>query len=412
MKGEAIKEDEMHSEPTDSQHLMASRTTGNPRVAIIRTSDRIAFRSCRRRWGWSSHLRHNLGPISAISPLWFGSGIHFALEDFHGWNRFGHPKAAFLAYVAARQAYDPHKIPDDVDQLIELGSAMMDYYVLWLQQRKNSVYRTYWHNGQPQVEVNFRIKIPWPKGKFGYDEVYYSGTIDRVVEDEYGLLWPKDYKTAARMETLHFLTDPQINAYMWAAPYIYPGKDIGGFMYQQHLKQIPKGGQILQSGVSANQNQLTSSIMYRNTLIDVYKSVDRSPAKCQEFLNNLLFNEDELRDRYIQIDKINRNERNAQAEGTKVLMEIEDMLNPDLPLYPNPTRDCSGNYPCAFLSPCISMDDGSDWRHELEMVTEPRDPVYDSWRQKIIWPGSEAETNQQNKKLDLGDRSWLDTPTD
>src|SRR5690348_3014935 len=75
--------------------------TQDARVAIIRTSDRSNFRRCRRRWNWQSHLRGNLTPIETASPLWFGSGFHYALEDFHGPRKFQHARDAFKAYVLA-----------------------------------------------------------------------------------------------------------------------------------------------------------------------------------------------------------------------------------------------------------------------------------------------------------------------
>ena len=193
--------------------LSISRDPSNPRIAVIRTSDRISFKNCRRRWGWSSHLRHNLGPREGISPLWYGTGFHFALEDFHGYNRFGHPKAAFLAYVKARIEHDPQRLPEDYKELTKLGEDMCDYYILWLQQRKNNILKTYWHEGVPQVEVNFRFEIPFDQAlleRYGYDRAVYSGTIDRVCVDDNGWLWPMDYKTAAQIATLHYSTDPQI----------------------------------------------------------------------------------------------------------------------------------------------------------------------------------------------------------
>lgn len=368
----------------NSGALTISRDPKNPRRAIIRTSDRISFKSCRRRWGWTSHLRHNLGPKQGISPLWFGTGIHFALEDFHGYNRFGHPSKAFLAYVKARIAHDPNKLPEDWKELQQLGQDMMDYYILWLQQRKNNVWKTYWHNGVPQVEVNFRFPIPFDASEWGYDEVVYSGTIDRICIDEFGMLWVMDYKTAASIQTLHYSTDPQISVYMWAVPHLYD-MPVGGFLYQQHRKMIPNPGRILQNGsVSVDKNQATTRMMYRQTLIEVYGSVERAPEKNIEVLNMLAQQEDEWSDPFIRIDRVERNERRAEAEGAKIMMEIEDMLNPDLPLYPNPTRDCASF--CSFLSPCVSMDDGGDWKHELETLTEQREPEYDSWRKKVIWP--------------------------
>lgn len=382
------------------------------RIAIIRTSDRIQFKACRRRWGWSSHLRHNLGPKQNAGPLWLGTGFHFALEDFHGYNRFGHPREAFNAYVKATRAHKGHRLPDDLDDLIALGQGMCDYYIVWLQQRPHSALRTLWIDGVPQVEVNFRFRIPGDWTRYGYDEVWYSGTIDRIVIDELGLIYPVDYKTAKNIEVMHFLTDPQVTAYMWAVPHLYdPIKyPVGGFKYMQFRKSLPNPPRMIYGGtqISTAQNQGTNYYMYRIALIDHYGSVEQSPKANQDFLRNLMMYQDENKDEYIQIDTIGRNDRHGQSEGAKIIMECEDMLNPNLPLYPNPTRMCQHwQYPCPFLSPCTSLDDGGDWRHELEMTTEEREPKYDGWRDVLVWPG-EVDRFEEAKKLDM-QRDWLDT---
>jgi hypothetical protein len=384
-----------------------------PRTAIIRTSDRSAFRGCRRRWGWSSHLRHNRGPKYGISPLWFGTGIHFALEDFHGFNRFGHPRTAFEAFVKASTAHDRDKLPDDWEELLTLGQGMMDYYTIWLSLRPHQTLQTLWIDGIPQVEVNARIRVPWEAGLHGYDEVWYSLTIDRICIDENGVIWPLDYKTAKSIETFHFLTDPQINAYMWATPLLY-NYPVGGFKYMQFRKGIPNPGRILQTGhvsYAENQENSTTHWMYRQTLLSVYGEINHAPSGCQDLLRRLAMREDENKDSFIQLDTVNRNERMGQSEGVKILLEIEDMLNPNLPLYPNPTRFCVNTWrpemSCPFLSPCVSMDDGGDWLYELEQTTEPREERYDTWRQKIIWPGEEESPRARAVRQDYGDRNWL-----
>lgn len=361
----------------------------NPRIAVIRTSDRISFKNCRRRWGWSSHLRHNLGPKAAITPLWFGSGMHFALEDYHGYNRFGHPAKAFAAYVKATMLHDPKSVPEEVEHLKDLGRDMMNYYVLWLKQRPQLPYRTYWVDGVPQVEISFKFDIPVRQellDRFEVDRVVYSGTIDRICEDiEDGSLWAVDYKSAAAIATLHYMTDPQIGAYMWAMPYIYPGKTIGGFLYQQHKKSLPNPGRILKNGeVSLAQNQMTNHYMYKQSLLQQYGELSKASPDHIGYLNSLLRTEQPLSDDFIRIDKVYRNEHSAQAEGVKILMETEEMLDPNLALYPTPTRDCSSF--CPFLSPCVSLDSGLDWKQELDLLMKPRDTVYDSWRKKLVWP--------------------------
>src|SRR4051812_13827852 len=102
--------------------------TAPERVAVIRTSDRINFKACRRRWGWQSHLKGNLNPKTTVGPLWFGTAVHFSLEDYHGVNIYGHPTNAFKAYVEATSKVKEVELPPDFIDLLPLGEGMMNYY--------------------------------------------------------------------------------------------------------------------------------------------------------------------------------------------------------------------------------------------------------------------------------------------
>lgn len=195
------------------------------RAIIIRTSDRISFKKCRRSWNWSSHLKGNWGPDNLASPLWFGSAIHFALEDYHGYQKFQTPADAFRAYCIATSKQHLRDLPFDAPELFRLGTAMMDYYTThWLRHRKAD--QTFWledKHGEkiPQVEVDFEIEVPvWEHPRLldylrhhNADCVLYRGTIDRVAIDEYGRLWIVEYKTAKVVEHGHYQTDPQVTTY-------------------------------------------------------------------------------------------------------------------------------------------------------------------------------------------------------
>ena len=55
-----------------------SWTNGDDHFSI-HTSDRITFKRCRRKWDFSSPLRQHLAPQGGVvTPLWFGTGFHFA----------------------------------------------------------------------------------------------------------------------------------------------------------------------------------------------------------------------------------------------------------------------------------------------------------------------------------------------
>jgi hypothetical protein len=273
-------------------------------------------------------------------------------------------------------------MPTDWREALELGVGMMDYYLEWLKGRDPLA--TYVENGIPQVEVYIEFPIPFTLFEDSpFDEVRYRVTFDRVVIDEHGRLWILDYKTAIRYEVRHFETDGQISAYSWVGSIAYD-KPIAGFIYQQHRKVIPDDPRILQSGlVSTNKQQLTTSRLYENTLKNLYGEVKKAPAENIRFLNDMHMQETEDRDAFIRRDRIERNPHRQAAEGTKVLLELEDMLNPELPLYPNPTRDCSW---CQFQLPCVAMDDGDDWEHFLEEHTHEKAEEDESWRQHLNLP--------------------------
>jgi len=219
------------------------------------------------------------------------------------------------------------------------------------------------------IEIPFDIRRFFPNSP--YSRALYSVTIDRVTEDSDGLLWLVDYKTAKQMQTMHFAIDPQIGAYYWAASHIYR-RPIGGFIFQQHRKDIPAPPRMLSSGrLSSDVRQLTTHTAYRGALCNIFgEDSSRWPKENLKVLNELAFEETPEADRFIRRDRVYRNEYAFESEGAKILLELEDMLNPNLPLYPNPTRDCA--FLCPFMHACVSIDDGSDWEQELELLTQPR----------------------------------------
>ena len=60
---------------------------GKHDIIPIHCSDVASFKRCRRYWAFSSPTRQNLRrrvDLYGISmPLWFGTGIHYALEMFY-----------------------------------------------------------------------------------------------------------------------------------------------------------------------------------------------------------------------------------------------------------------------------------------------------------------------------------------
>jgi len=71
-------------------------------IIPIHASDRATFKYCRRKWAWSSPSRNNLVPKATVhgisEPLWFGTGIHYALEKFYDPTLKEDPVATWLTW--------------------------------------------------------------------------------------------------------------------------------------------------------------------------------------------------------------------------------------------------------------------------------------------------------------------------
>ncbi len=356
----------------------------------ISNSERGAYRRCRRRWNWSS--RKGLIPRDREqkAALWFGSGFHFALEDYHGYHRYDEPADAFEAYV---EAHTDEELPENPDDFINLAVGMLNHYTrYWLPKRNE--FKTLWVDGVPQVEVEFRLPV-LKQDYIGRDvpvtcrchpddgwPIYLVGTLDRVVVDTWGRIWIQDYKTAAQIRTAKLATDPQISTYSAAGRSLY-GPDLEGVLLTQFRKAVPDWPERLKNGgFSQNKSQKTTAAMYVEALNKTFGGV---PENYKAFVDYLDGQETEDGDMFIRQSTVRRNENQVAAEWDKIVDECSEMFDPYLRIYPNPTDRCDQD--CAFREPCIALDDGSDWQGMLDSDFITRERVRESkWRQRLILP--------------------------
>lgn len=309
------------------------------------------------------------------------------MEDYHGYNNYGHPAEAFKAYVDAWKRYSQktrHQMPDDWKEQAELGVALMDYYLVWLEGREPL--DTLWVDGIPQVEVKVEIQLPHeyfpPHIQDHYDEgIFYQATLDRVVVED-GDYWLLDYKFYKNMQQDHLEFDPQMSAYTWCGHVMYPEMPLKGAILQQHRKDVPNPPRILSAGgLSVAKNQKTTHRLYRQAIIDMYGDVANAPGNVVATLNDFAGRESKDRDAFIRRDYTVRTPEQIASTGQKILMEAEDMLNMELPLYPNETKDCS--WDCSFQDVCIMMDRRDSWNDILLETTVSRSDETDDWREYL-----------------------------
>lgn len=365
------------------------------KAVAMHTHDRISFRRCRRKWHLSSPLRRNLKKKAQSSaPLWFGTGGHFALEDYHGYNFFGHPVEAFKAYVGTFDEETLTLEDDAVQEMMELAEGVLNHYLeFW---KKREKFKVVWQTNQdgelePMVEVGFTLQLP-DVFTFVYDEdsqewikvpIYYHGTLDKVVEDEDGNWWIVDYKFVKAIETSKLSMDEQISTYLWGAEQ-FLDHEIAGMLYIQIAKKAPKHVKMTQKGLSTDKRQATT---YDIALADIKQEYGEDiPSKYTAFLEELKMKETYEGDGFIRFDKVIRTERQKASTFYHILEEAKEMTNPDIACYPNPTRDCS--WDCPFRSVCLAMEEQADYEYLLLENFEPRNETMEGeleeWRLKLI----------------------------
>ena len=413
----------------------------------IRTSDRRTFRRCLRKWDFQSSLRGNWQHIGTEQNInfWFGSAIHFSMEDYHGENKFGDPRKAFWAYY---QAFPADELPMGAEVHYELGMGMLSYYLTWYK-RHNDVTGFETALVDPEthqlynphkvkktdkmeyaveqsfilplstyvaVDVNGNIRKAFFNVQdpscisFTYNGVEcdivpicYHGTMDRIVCDKYGRYWILDYKTAKGADTNKLDTDDQISAYLWAFEKWFGIKPYG-FIYLQLTKEAVQEPKRLKNGeLSVDKKQKTTYSLLKQEIIKDYGTVNAAPDKLIQFLNHMASIESPEGDRFIRWDFVKRTPEQIRSTEEHIMGELRHMLWDDLYCYPTPTRDCIWDCPCRDL--CLALDRKdeiavNEFMQNFEQRPRNEDGNLDPWRENIPWPEKLAAEGKTVPELD------------
>lgn len=413
----------------------------------IRTSDRRTFRRCLRKWDFQSSLRGNwqyAGTEQNIN-FWFGSAIHFSMEDYHGENKFGDPRKAFWAYY---QAFPANELPMGAEAYYELGMAMLSYYLTWYKRHndvtgfetalvdpetrqlydphkvkktnkmKYAVEQSFILplNTYVAVDTNGNIRkaffdVQDPSNiSFTYNgikcdivPICYHGTMDKIVCDKYGRYWILDYKTAKGADTNKLDTDDQISAYLWAFEKWFGIKPYG-FIYLQLTKEAVQEPKRLKNGeLSVDKKQKTTYSLLKQEIIKDYGTVNAAPDKLIRFLNHMAAIESPEGDRFIRWDFVKRTPEQIKSTEEHIIGELRHMLWEDLYCYPTPTRDCIWDCPCRDL--CLALDRKdevavNEFMQNFEQRPRNEDGNLDPWRENIPWPEKLAAEGKTVPELD------------
>jgi hypothetical protein len=330
----------------------------------LHITDVRAYKSCRRRHHWSSHLGDNLEPLITPWPFMLGRAVHFGLAAY---NETGeHPTDAFLRMMEAARKQNEAEAGElweaeliTYQEQVDLGKGMLDHYLSWV---RNTNVDDKWET--VATEMPFSVPIPIPlqaQGQMNIGEAsgfVLEGRLDGIVRHKQtGKLWIREYKTASRMpepEVLHF--DDQNAAYAWAVSQIL-GEPVAGIHYRFLAKKVPEEPRVLKSGTLSKQVSTTTYAKYVETL--------RKYSHGKESVFNQLM--DDYADvlatllplggkGYFMDALVVKAPEELAAIAEELYYVGAEMTNPATPIYASPEwLKCSW---CAFKEPCANMNKG------------------------------------------------------
>ncbi len=395
-------------------------------IIPIHQSDLATYKFCRRRWNWSSPARQNLRRKITIygvnPPLWFGTGIHYALqlhydpilqrdpvETFKTWwtwqveggivledeleqvldveptlvpgqkfdTQHGPAYESMDRYepdmykVRGMRELLPEFFEDEWLELRDLGIGMMTFYKEYAE--KNDNFDIIAAESSFSVPLGFEsIDTREESPNYGKSlEVHARGKRDAIIQwHDTGLYGIMDHKTAGKMDDDYFKKlekDPQCSTYLWASQeeakiHDLPWKKIEYVLYNVLRKKYPQSPTPLQSGKPSvdRANEGTTAELFEQYVRDNNLTSWFESEKGEKAQGYYTWLLEQGDKNFIIREPVYRNVHEAYNTGEQIKMIAKEMLAADLPIYPNPTGDwlCTN---CPFRAPCIAADDGSDY---------------------------------------------------
>ncbi|MGB6163802.1 MAG: PD-(D/E)XK nuclease family protein [Pseudonocardiaceae bacterium] len=306
---------------------------------VARPWESTLFRRCRRAWDLGARERQDYEPIEPVRVFDFSEAIHDALDVYYfpgmwDWDRAivrpltvaGFEKSMRRQRDAYRQARDlSSEQLQDWEQHLELGGGMLERYFEWADEVDRFT--------PIQVASQFDIVLPDPANPdiglitAAGRPLQYRVRIDLVVIDDHELYWLVEHRITSdphwlNLEALRLDQQARTRSWAWQLGFL---ARLEGTIYNELRAAGPAEGthevQIRAMPGAGGITTQRSTESFRRTHIP-------------------------------------RTELEIERHGIAVALEIQDMTDPLLRIYPNPSWEHCSN--CAYRPPCLAMTEGTD----------------------------------------------------
>lgn len=330
------------------------------KIPEIHISDVRAFRSCRRKWEWSSPLKRNLEPYVVYPPFFTGRAIHEALEMHY---RDGMDLVeAYEHFIEVEKELMQEQgtlWPQEeavLEEQIDLGFDMLQHYRAWQQfddkvhSDKNLVFL--------EMEYPFVVSMRTPRG--GYTRTMkvagrFDGLVYNKLTEEY---WIWETKTTRSTQELinTLATDEQSALYLYAARKVFD-VPITGVLYNMLRKKAPTKPRVLQNGLLSKAAIDTTAFHYYSCVKEICP--DWEPETVMEFYGDKIMELQENESKYFLRWPVYKTQTEIDSVMEGVYHTAKEMINPRTQTYPSPGW-LSCNF-CHFKGPCLAKNMGQDY---------------------------------------------------
>lgn len=328
----------------------------------IHISDIRTFRSCRRKWDWSSALGRNLEPTVPYIPFFTGRAIHHCLEMYYGpkhipldksLDQFLSDEKSEIDKIGALWPSEETSFAEQIDMM----RGLLFHYKLWVEHD----HKMYSDENLEFIALEEEFDVPMllPSGR-PTKKMRLGGRFDGVVKHiptgEY-FIW--ECKTTRSISELinSLANDEQCGAYMYAASKML-GVPIKGVLYNMMRKKVPTKPALLQDGMLSHSTKTDcTAFFFVQCIHELYP--DWSTDTIQGFYGPLL---EVLRDKeqaFFMRFPIYRTPYEIDGLMKNIYYTGLEMINPRTVRYPAPGwLNCTM---CHFRSPCITMNAGGEY---------------------------------------------------
>ncbi|ATS93149.1 Cas4 family exonuclease [Gordonia phage Patio] len=384
-------------------------------LPLLRGSERKDFKRCPQRWWWG--WRDGLESKKRKVPLWFGTGIHLAAEQWYipGTKRGRDMRETWEEYCQGitelvRVEIKSGALFADSEQVVmdaeAVGLAMLDNYLVEYGDDEE------WEILSP--EQAFGVRIPRNAAEGDRTPVAkFHGTFD-IVARNLGThrIWLWDHKTARSIKTNHLPLDDQAGGYWAVADNVLRRKGvlgqrerINGILYNFLMKAPPDERPVNEQGLATNKpirKHYVKAILEhdaKTTIVPERVWIDEEgPAREKELTKMKLADLVELsEDLELTVlgdvstkqpaprfhrEPVFRTSKERRKQIQHIADEVQTMnlmRDGTLPLYKNPTRDCT--WDCDFYDLCLADEQDADLDLIKSVAYQVRDP-YAAHRQE------------------------------